>query len=141
MVQLLSFGLAIISTLALTSYVDAAPRSCVVSQSKTDDSITIVQALNDCRCGGTVVFPKDKPYYIKNMMKIEKLKDVYIDSKEKVKMSTCLAEVLSSVMVKLGGDAKDVTAHTVLRTTLKCSQFGHFKILNSHRDHMGITSA
>lgn len=83
MVQLLSFGLAIISTLALTSYVDAAPRSCVVSQSKTDDSITIVQALNDCRCGGTVVFPKDKPYYIKNMMKIEKLKDVYIDSKEK----------------------------------------------------------
>ncbi|GAA5809496.1 hypothetical protein MFLAVUS_002905 [Mucor flavus] len=154
MVQLLSFGLTIIAALALTSFVDAAPRRCVVAQSKTDGYITIVQAFNDCRSGGTVVFPKDKSYYIKNMIKIENLKDVYIDFQGKVYLpaydkkfrgqSAFLTLKGENVNMSGGGsfiDAKDVNALTVLRNTLKNSQLGHFKILNSLRAHMGIISA
>ncbi|GAA5810032.1 hypothetical protein MFLAVUS_003448 [Mucor flavus] len=162
MVQLLSFGLAVVATLALTSSVDAAAvgKTCVVANSKTDDSLSIIQAFKDCQSGGTVVFPKGNTYNIKSIIKIEKLKNVYIDFQSKVNLprfdkkfkgeSAFITLKGDNVNMSGGGsfngngqtwwDAKDVTAPTVLRVTLKNSQLGNFKILNSPRAHMGVTS-
>lgn len=160
MVQILSFGLAVIATLALTSSVEAAPKVCTVAQSSTDDSITIAKAFNDCKSGGTVAFPKNKTYNIKSFIKVENIKNVHIDFQGKVNLpafhknfkgGSAFFTLKGDQITMSGGgsfigngqtwwDAKDTTAPTVFRITATNSKFGNFKILNSPRAHMGITS-
>lgn len=77
MVQIFSTTLSLLATLLLAS--SAAAKTCVVQNNKSDDSISITQAFNDCKNGGTVHFPRGKTYYPKSLIKISGLKNVNIN--------------------------------------------------------------
>lgn len=81
MVQFLSFSLSLLASLALTSSVNAAVtgKTCVVAKSSSDDAVTIAQAFNDCKNGGTVSFPKGNTYYIKSYVAISGLNGVTVN--------------------------------------------------------------
>jgi hypothetical protein len=78
MVQFFSASLSFFATLLLLTSA-SAQKVCVVKNSRTDDSITITQAFNDCKTGGTVSFPKNSKYNIKSLIKVTGLKNVKID--------------------------------------------------------------
>lgn len=57
----------------------AAGKTCVVAKSKYDDAVTITQAFNNCKTGGTVYFPKGNTYYLKSMVSISGVKNVNVN--------------------------------------------------------------
>ncbi|KAG0769266.1 hypothetical protein G6F57_000718 [Rhizopus arrhizus] len=159
MVQIFSTTLSLLATLLLAS--STAAKTCVVQNNKSDDSIAITQAFNDCKNGGTVHFPKGKTYYPKSLIKISGLKNVNINFaghiilppfNTKYKGGSAYLE-LSGDHIKLYGggtitgngqswyDRKDNTAPIVLRTTATNSVFGNFRIINAPRGHIAVTGS
>jgi polygalacturonase len=152
--------ISIISALLL-SFTEAASKTCVVSKSSSDDATTIAKAFSDCKNGGTVSFPKGNTYYLKSMLKISGLKNVNVDFAgqivlpsydKKFKGGSAYLQIDGDNVKFYGGgtingngqawyDAEDHTAPTVLRISADNSVFSNFKIINSPRAHIGITSA
>ncbi|KAI8878859.1 glycoside hydrolase family 28 protein [Backusella circina FSU 941] len=151
---------SIISALLLT-FTEAATKTCVVSKSSSDDATTIAKAFSDCKNGGTVSFPKGNTYYLKSMLKISGLKNVDVNFAgqivlpgydKKFKGGSAYLQIDGDNVNFYGGgtingngqawyDAEDHTAPTVLRISADNSVFSNFKIINSPRAHIGITSA
>ncbi|RCH88260.1 hypothetical protein CU097_008268 [Rhizopus azygosporus] len=163
MVQFASLTTSIATVLLLSLGFNevAAGKTCVVAKSKSDDAVTITQAFNNCKTGGTVYFPKGNTYYLKSMVSISGVKNVNVnfagqlvlppyDSKFKGKES--YIEIKGDNIHWSGGgtitgngqawyDKQDHTAPTVLRIKATNSVFGNFKIYNAPRAHMALTSA
>ncbi|KAG0745835.1 hypothetical protein G6F57_005492 [Rhizopus arrhizus] len=155
MVQFFSASLSFFATLLLLTSA-SAQKVCVVKNSRTDDSITITQAFNDCKSGGTVSFPKNSKYNIKSLIKVTGLKNVNIDFAgtivlppfdPKYKGGSAYLEISGDNVHLSGGGTiigngqswQDNTAPIVLRTTTTNSVFSNFKILNAPRGHIALT--
>lgn len=83
MVQFLYSSLTVLAALLLATSA-SGQKVCIAQNSKTDDAITIIQAFNDCKAGGTVSFPKEKTYNIKSLIKVTGLKNVNVDFAGKI---------------------------------------------------------
>lgn len=70
-ILLLSFGINKVAT--------ASTNTCVVAKSDSDDAITILEAFEKCKTGGTVVFPKDSTYNLNSIVTTSGLKNVNIN--------------------------------------------------------------
>jgi galacturan 1,4-alpha-galacturonidase len=57
----------------------AATNTCVVAKSSSDDAITIAEAFEKCKTGGTVTFSKGTTYNLKSVVTISGLKNVNIN--------------------------------------------------------------
>lgn len=89
MVQLLSLTSSVATLLLLSvGFNEVAAKTCTVAKSSSDDSVTITKAFQDCKNGGTVVFPKGKTYYMKNMIAIDGLKNVNINLSGEIVLPT-----------------------------------------------------
>ncbi|KAG2211156.1 hypothetical protein INT47_006275 [Mucor saturninus] len=159
MVHFLSFGLSIIASLVLSSTVTAGP-TCNVAKSSSDDAVTIAQAFNNCKNGGTVNFPKGTTYYIKTPVDVQGLSHVTVNFQGQIvlpvfnksfKGGNAYISIKGDHISFSGGgtivgngqtwwDIKDTTAPTVLRIGATNSDFGNFNILNSPRAHLGMTN-
>lgn len=160
MVQFLSFSLSLIASLVLASSVTAGT-TCVVAKSSSDDAITIAQAFNSCKNGGTVNFPKGTTYYLKTPVDIQGLSGVTVNFQGEIvlpifnksfKGGNAYISIKGDHINFSGGgtivgngqtwwDIKDTTAPTVLRIGATNSDFGNFNILNSPRAHLGMTNS
>ncbi|CEG69135.1 hypothetical protein RMATCC62417_05263 [Rhizopus microsporus] len=160
MVQFLYSSLTVLAALLLATSA-SGQKVCIAQNSKTDDAITIIQAFNDCKAGGTVSLPKEKTYNIKSLIKVTGLKNVNVDFAGKIilppydpkfKGGSAYLEISGDNIHLSGGgtivgngqswyDKLDNTAPIVLRTTSTNSVFSDFKILNAPRGHIAITGA
>lgn len=157
---------SICSSLALltlaASYAQAAT-TCTVAKSSSDDATTITAAFNACKNGGTVVFPKGQTYNLKSLVSVSGLNNVNVQFYSTVNLpayNTKFDGQSSYFFIKgnnikwdgqgvgnfVGGgqdwwNAGDKKAPSVFRITATHSHFINFKISQSPRAHLGITSS
>ncbi|KAG2208459.1 hypothetical protein INT47_010155 [Mucor saturninus] len=157
MVQIYSSITIILATIASLGLVQAAPKTCVVKRSATDDALTIAQAFKDCQTGGTVVFPQGQSFYPKTLMTIKSLQNVNVQFNGNIVLpnfSTKFDGGLAFLQLEGnnihfdgGGsfvgtgqqwwDAKNNKAPFAFRVVAKDSVFRNFKITNSPGYHVG----
>ncbi|RCH80580.1 hypothetical protein CU097_001851 [Rhizopus azygosporus] len=138
MVQFLYSSLTILAALLLATSA-SGQKVCVAQNSKTDDTITIIQAFNDCKAGGTVSLPKEKTYNIKSLIKVTSLKNVKIDFAGKIILPLYDPKFKGgSAYLEISGDNVHLSGGgTIVGNGQSCN----FKILNAHRGHIAITGA
>ncbi|GAN05773.1 exopolygalacturonase precursor [Mucor ambiguus] len=157
---------SIASSLALltlaASFAQAAT-TCTVAKDAKDDATTITAAFNACKNGGTVVFTKGQTYNLKSLVSISGLKNVNVQFYGTVNLpayNTKFDGESSYFFIKgdnihwdgknlgsfVGGgqdwwNAQDKKAPSVFRITATASSFVGFKISQSPRAHLGVTSS
>ncbi|KAG0771821.1 hypothetical protein G6F16_011197 [Rhizopus arrhizus] len=152
-ILLLSFGINKVAT--------ASTNTCVVAKSDSDDAITILEAFEKCKTGGTVVFPKDSTYNLNSIVTTSGLKNVNINlagtinlpvREESYRNGDYYIQIKGTNIKMYGGgtingngqawwDALDRTAPSVLRIAANDSSFGNFNIINSPRAHLNVTNS
>lgn len=160
MVQFFSFGLKLIASLVLASSVTAGS-TCTVAKSSTDDALTIAQAFNDCKTGGTVIFPKNTTYYIQTPIVVQGLSDVTVSLKGQIVLpvfntifkggSAYITIEGNNIKFSGGGsihgngqtwwDIKDTTAPPILKIGANNSDIGNFNIFDSPRAHLYLNGS
>ncbi|EIE81307.1 hypothetical protein G6F46_000475 [Rhizopus delemar] len=150
---LLSFGVKHAST--------ASTNTCIVANSDSDDAITIAEAFEKCKTGGTVVFPKDSSYQLNSIVTTSDLKNVNINfagtihlpaREESYRNGDYYIQIKGTHIKMYGGgtinghgqawyDALDHTAPSVLRIAANDSIIGGFTIINSPRAHLNVTNS
>lgn len=161
MVQVLSttITLTALTLAALLQFVQAAPKTCYVQKSKTDDTITISQAFKDCQNGGTIVFSKGNTYYPKNLITVKDLKNVYVKFDGDITLPpydtkfngrSAYLEISGDNINFIGGgtfigsgqqwwNAKNNQSPIVMRITATNSVFRGFRIVDAPRGHLALT--
>ncbi|CAO3698616.1 hypothetical protein G6F70_001896 [Rhizopus microsporus] len=139
----------------------AATNTCVVAKSSSDDAITIAEAFEKCKTGGTVTFSKGTTYNLKSVVTISGLKNVNINLAGTISLPARSSSwqngdhyiQLKGDNIKMYGggtingngqawyDAEDHTAPTVLRISATNSNIGSFSIINAPRAHLGVTNS
>ncbi|RCH84607.1 hypothetical protein CU098_006886 [Rhizopus stolonifer] len=154
----LSSSLALITVLASA----AQAATCTVATGG-DAAKSIVSAFKNCKNGGTVVFSKGATYNLKSLVEVENLKNVKVQFYGTINLpgfNKSHAGKNSYFRIKGdnihwdGGnvgtfngngqkwwDAENRKAPTVFRIQATNSYFGNFKIIQSPRAHVGITSS
>ncbi|KAI8372481.1 pectin lyase fold/virulence factor [Blakeslea trispora] len=155
----LSSSLALITVLASAAQ---AATTCTVSTGG-DAAKSIASAFEACKNGGTVVFTKGATYNLKSLVDVSNLKNVKVQFYGTVNLpgfNSKHAGQNSYFRIKGdnihwdGGntgtfngngqkwwDAENRKAPTVFRIQATNSYFGNFKIVQSPRAHIGITSS
>ncbi|CAO3703077.1 unnamed protein product [Rhizopus stolonifer] len=163
MVRFISLTSSIAGFLLLSSgfYQASAASTCVVSKSSSDDSITIAEAFNNCKSGGTVVFPKNMTYSMNSALALSDLKDVNVEFAGTLELPPRSSEYQNGTYyirfegtnIKMYGggtiigngqawyDALDHTAPPTILISSNASSFGNFSIVNSPRAHVRITGS
>jgi galacturan 1,4-alpha-galacturonidase len=147
--------------LALATSVQAA--TCTAKHGTSDDSLTIAEAFNSCKNGGTVVFTKGATYNLKTLINISGLKNVNVQFYGTVNLPALNTKYEgATAFFKIAGDnihwdgagvgnfvgggqqwwdVKNNKAPTVFRMTATHSVFRDFKITSAPRAHMALTSS
>ncbi|CAO0794790.1 unnamed protein product [Mucor circinelloides] len=152
-----------LTLLTLAASFAQAATTCTVAKDASDDATTITAAFNACKNGGTVVFTKGQTYNLKSLVSVTGLKNVNVQFYGTVNLpayNTKFDGQSSYFFIKgdnikwdgknigsfVGGgqdwwNAQDKKAPSVFRITATGSSFVSFKISQSPRAHLGITSS
>ncbi|KAI8364867.1 pectin lyase fold/virulence factor [Choanephora cucurbitarum] len=151
-------SLAIITFLSSTAYA----ATCTVATGG-DAATAITNAFNSCKNGGTVVFTKGATYNLNSMVEVTGLKNTIVQFYGTINFPDYNTKYNGqSAYISLKGDqihwdganvgtingngqgwynAQNHQAPTALRIQATNSYFGNFKILQSPRAHVGITTS
>lgn len=161
MVQLYSSLLPIALSLITSLNVVQSAKTCIVQKSNSDDALTIIQAFNDCKDGGTILFPKGSSFYPKTLISISNLKNINVQFYGNFVLPNYNTQFdgrpaffeLKGENINFDGngagtfvgtgqqwwDAKNNRGPIVFRITANNSVFRNFRILNAPNGHMAMT--
>ncbi|GAA5810961.1 hypothetical protein MFLAVUS_004389 [Mucor flavus] len=162
MVQIFSSFVAISLSLIASFNLVQAGKVCTVKRSNRDDSLSIIQAFNDCKTGGTVVFPRGQSFYPQSLITVKDLKNINVqfygnfvlpNYNTKFDNQGAFFELYGDNIYFDGNgagtfvgtgqqwwDNKNNRAPTVFRMTATNSVFRNFRILNAPRFHIAMTN-
>ncbi|KAF1796673.1 glycoside hydrolase family 28 protein [Mucor lusitanicus] len=154
---------AALAFITLATSVQAASKTCTAKSGTSDDAVSIAEAFNSCKSGGTVVFTKGATYNLKTLINISGLKNVNVQFYGKVNLPALNTKYEgATAFFKIAGDnihwdgagigefvgggqkwwdVKNNKAPTVFRMTATHSVFRDFKITAAPRAHMALTSS
>ncbi|GAA5816257.1 hypothetical protein MFLAVUS_009783 [Mucor flavus] len=161
MVQIFSSFVAISLSLIASFNLVQAGKVCTVKRSNRDDAITIIQAFNDCKNGGTVVFPRGQSFYPQTLITIKDLKNVNVQFYGNFVLPNYNTQFngkgaffeLFGENINFEGngagtfvgtgqqwwDKKNNQGPIIFRITAKNSVFRNFRIFNAPNGHMAMT--